>query len=59
MISRSLSVSGNLIYMTQEMADSYLKILHNGYYVTVACRLSLLSNIYKNKYFEKVALSLP
>lgn len=38
------------------MAVAIWKFYNNNSYITVAFRLSsLLSNIYKNKYFEKVA----
>lgn len=38
------------------MAIAIWKFYNNNSYITVAFRLSsLLSNIYKNKYFEKVA----
>lgn len=48
----------DLIHMTQKkkMAIAIWKFYNNNSYITVAFRLSsLLSNIYKNKYFEKVA----
>lgn len=51
----------DLIHVTQKkkkkkMAIAIWKFYNNNSYITVAFRSSsLLSNIYKNKYFEKVA----